>query len=251
MSARISRSLLAFLAVLFFANAALAQLPPPAPEPGDEPKPKLPPPPRTTPPPATHTPRTTAASSSKPAVNPEMPVERVKGGEWGFAWRFGGLASLAATGNGSGVGNIILTEIALKYVPNENWRVIGFFGTGLRLDSPEGGTSGTDWGLSLGGGFEYHFRIWRRISPYFGVQLALGLRDPAGDIGGDSNLSFSLSLGPQIGIEYFIFDHVSLQATYLFFLQFELNTYAAASVRGTRFEFGTGAGGALTLTIYF
>ena len=117
-----------------------------------------------------------------------------------------------------------------------------FFGFGARISSPEGGDSSGDIGFLLGGGLEYHFRIWRRISPYVGFGFGLGYSNPAGD----DNGRFGVGMGPILGVEYYVFDHVSLQASYMMNLQIERSFGDE-----TNTLLATQAGGALNLTFYF
>ncbi len=218
-------------------------MPPPAPEGGDtEPSPPGLPPAPTTPTAAAPTAATPSASAAP--SNPEKPVERVESGLWGFAWRFGGLATMAATGNAQTAGQVTISQIAVKYVPSESLRVYFAVGTGIQVRAPDGGDANADWGMNLGGGFEYHFRIWRRISPFLGAGLFIGMNDPAG---GD-NWNFGLQLGPQIGVEYFIGDRVSVQALYNLALMFN---FAGNPAQQFAFTFATGSGGLLGLTTYF
>ena len=179
--------------------------------------------------------------STTAAAKSAQPVTRVQGAHWGFAWRFGGLATMAATGNARTVGQLTITQAAVKYVPNERWRIPIYAGTGLRVFDPDTGDSRTDWGIDLGAGFEYHFRIWRRISPFVGGSFGLGASDPSGD----NNWIFGFGFGPQLGIEYFVADRLSLQAFYQLVLQFEVQD------PGFGFSFATMAGGLLTATAYF
>jgi hypothetical protein len=204
------------------------------------------------PPPSTATP--------EPAMPDGSPVVRATAGNMGLFFRFGGLANLFATGNSRTVSSgaagseaLVLTQVGMKFVRDEHWIFPIYFGSSLRLSSPEKGNSRTDWGLDLGGGFEYHFRIWRRISPFVGASLGLGLTDPSGD----NNFIFGLGFGPALGVEYYIGDRVSLAAMYLLALQVayqqvrDATSYPVSSTSTTGFSFQTLAGGSLYLTYYF
>ena len=178
-----------------------------------------------------------------------MPAVRAMGGEWGFSWRFGGLATLATFGNTNpalgtpAAGELRVTEIAVKRVFSQEWHVFFFAGTGLIMRKPDPGDTNADWAMSLGGGFEYHFRIWRRIAPLVGGQLALRVADPTGD----NNWRVGVSFGPSLGIEYYIADRLSLTALYHFLLGFAF----ADSFFGFDFATQVENGGTLGITAYF
>lgn len=234
---------LGFAFVLLIAAApAQAQtdepMPPPAPEgEGDEPRPPALPPPA----PSPMVQPAPAPAPMGPAVDPERPVERASDGLWGFSWRFGGMATMAATGNVQAAGEVTVTQIAVKYAPSEEWRIPFYVGTGLKVRAPEGQDANADWAMGFGGGFEYHFRIWRRISPFIGATLGLGITDPAGD----ANWQLAIGLGPQLGIEYFIGDRLAVQALYQFILGFHLTEGLF------QFGFSTASGGLLGIGAYF
>lgn len=211
-------------------------------------EPAAPPPP----PPARAAP--TPAPSSSQAEDPNEPVVRAHAGDWGMTFRFGGLGTLFATGNtrpsdvtGRSGTNVLLTQVGLKKVIDETWMIPIYFGAGMRrlaLDDVAdiSRDAETDWGFDVGAALEYHFRIWRRISPYIGLNLGLGYSNPSGD----DNARFGVGLGPIVGVEYYVFDHVSLQASYMMNLQIE-RVFGA----GTTTQLATQAGGALNLTFYF
>jgi hypothetical protein len=200
-----------------------------------------------------------------PARPDDSPVVRATGGNLGLLFRFGGLANLFATGNSrtiaagtSGTEALILTQVGMKIVLSERWMVPVYFGSSVRVVNPdEGSTTGvdldrTDWGIDFGAGFEYHFRIWRRISPFIGFNLGIGITDPSG---GD-NSNYGVGFGPSLGVEYYIGDRVSLAALYQLVLNVSyLEVRSSASSGGvssvTGFGFQTLAGGSLYLTYYF
>ncbi len=197
-----------------------------------------------------------------PAVDPEAPVVRAAAGNMGMYFRFGGLATLTASGNTRNVGPVAFTQVGLKFVLSESWMVPLYFSTGIRLDSTENPTNPsepdsdeeTNWGLEVGSGFEYHFRIWRRISPFFGLNVGVGFEDPTGE----DNLRFGVGLGPILGVEYYIADRVSLTAMYMVVIQIAHQEQAGGmgpagplTNNVTTFSFSTMAGGALNLTYYF
>ena len=261
-----SRSMLSAMltvAILLLATpAAWAQgdqppPPPPLGDTGDEPGSGLDPEPT----PATPTPPLPhVVKPAAPTQNPEQPVVRAKGKNMGMFFRFGGLATMSMTGSSSTTtGALITNEIGIKFVFSEKFILPIFFGFGLLVTSPaaDGAESMTDWNLGLGVGAEYHFRIWRRISPFIGGLFKFGFTDQDGD----ENLIFGLALGPQLGVEYYIADRVSLTASYLFLIAVGFKDGDAG---GTTFGMGTKdqsvgsvtktaveSGGNLTLTAYF
>jgi hypothetical protein len=194
------------------------------------------------------------------------PVERAACGDLGFFFRFGGLATLEATGNSRAVGQsaVVLTQVGFKLVRGEDWMFPIYFGTGVRVDhstasTTTGGTtnnstsSATDVGLDLGAGFEYHFRIRKRISPFVGATVGFTYTNPSGK----SNDVYGVGFGPTFGVEYYLADRVSLTAQYLVTFQVAYEK-ASASVAGatvtssvTSYAFQTLAGGAMNLTYYF
>jgi hypothetical protein len=225
----------------------------------------LPPPPLPVdqPPAAPSSPTSPAAggTAAQPAQPPDIsPVVRAQAGNMGFFFNFAGLATLttsgpkestvvqgaAATPPVPAVSAYIFSNIGLKIVVSEKLIVPLQFGTAIRVTKYSGGGNDplTDWGLSLGGGIEYHFRIWRRISPFVGGGLSFTFLDPTGS----SNFDFSFSLIPTVGVEYYIGDRVSLAALYQFHIR--LGWTDGASAR-TIFSATTLAGGAMVLTYYF
>jgi hypothetical protein len=174
----------------------------------------------------------------------DSPVVRAAGGDYGLFFRFGGLGTMTATGERErNVNNLLISQVGLKIAFSERWLLPIFLGTGLRLTKPSGsGESRTDWGTDAGAGFEYHFRIWRRISPFVGANLELGFNDPSGS----NNFVFSAAMGPQLGVEYYFGDRVSLTAQYEFLFRINYEDSIASA-----FSFATQAGGILTLTYYF
>ena len=190
----------------------------------------------------------TPALAQEPARAPDAPVVRAEGGNLGLFFRFGGLASLEATNNSRSVNGLILTQVGLKFVLSERLMIPVTFGTSLRNQST-GPADATDAGLDVGGGIEYHFRIWRRISPFIGGNLGVGFVNPTGD----GNNIFGFGIGPVLGVEYYVADRVSLTAMYMFVIQIENQDNGPLPVNEstTELTLQTLAGGALNLTIYF
>lgn len=222
--------------------------PPPPPAPLPPPPPIAPPAPRAPAPPAARSPATPAppAAPEPPAATAsadEDPVVRAQEGDWGMFFRFGGLSTLTASNNTRDLNGMLVTQVGMRAVINDAWVVPFSFGTGVRSVNPEGlSDAAVDVGLDLGVGFEYHFRIWRRISPFVGLGVGFGFGDPEGN----NNLVLGFGLGPSMGIEYYIADRVSLIAQYLLTFQVEVSpeNYTGLSLN-------TLAGGAATLVFYF
>jgi len=186
---------------------------------------------------------TPAAAQERTRAPDDSPVVRAGRGNIGMFFRFGGLATMGAESPSEDVAGFVFNQVGIKFALSERWMLPLHFGVGLNINDPSG-TSGTnvDWGMMLGAAFEYHFRIWRRISPYVGAGLGLEFNDPRG---GD-NLRFAATMGPQMGIEFYWADHASLAAFYEFRLRI-LNQHDSY----TQVSFQTAAGGGLTLTFYF
>jgi opacity protein-like surface antigen len=161
----------------------------------------------------------------------------------GMYFRFGGLATLVHTNNARNVGTLVFNQVGMKYVFSEKLMLPFWFGTGVRVDA-DGGTS-TNFGVDLGVGLEYHFRIWRRISPFFGGGLGFDVEKPSGE----NNARFGFGLGPVLGVEYYIADRLSLMAQYMFIIQIAYQSMPIDSV--TSFGLATLAGGAVNITYYF
>ena len=252
---------------LLCANTAWAQgdqppPPPPLGDTGDEPSgidTDMAPPPPTTP---TRVPAATALTK-----DPEQPVVRANGKNMGMFFKFGGFATMSATGPEIKTGSALITnEVGVKFVFSEKFMLPIFFGMGVAVTKLEGADeSDTDWNMSLGAGVEYHFKIWRRISPFLGGIFKFGFSDPAGEAEKGKGLEFRVDLGPALGIEYYIADRISLTASYMFLIgiawadskhtKFEVGTKSSGtsstsvSVGGTNIELGSG--GNLMLTAYF
>ncbi|MCC7384295.1 MAG: hypothetical protein IT384_20790 [Deltaproteobacteria bacterium] len=228
--------------------------PPPPPAPLPPPPPIAPPAPRAPAPPAARRLPTPPAPPEAPeapeapepgatASADEVPVVRAREGDWGMFFRFGGLSTLTASNNTRDLNGMLVTQVGMRAVLDDAWVVPFSFGSGVRSVNPEGlSDAAVDVGLDLGVGFEYHFRIWRRISPFVGLGLGFGLGDPEGR----NNFVLGFGLGPSMGIEYYIADRVSLIAQYLLTFQVEVSpeNYTGLSLN-------TLAGGAATLVFYF
>jgi hypothetical protein len=186
--------------------------------------------------------------AAKPGANPvDGPVVRAEGGNMGMYFLFGGLAGLTHSNVNRNIGALVFNRVGIKFAFSEKWMLPIWFGTGLRVDSVDAPTvdATTDWGIDLGVGFEYHFRIWRRISPFLGAGLGFDIQDQTGS----DNFRFGMGFGPTLGVEYYIGDRVSLSALYMFIIQLLYQDHAIAST--TTFGLSTLAGGAVTITYYF
>ncbi len=238
----------AALAALVAADVAHAQPSDGAPTPpplGDAPEEGAPTQPESAPVRAAPTPKKKA-----PAAGPAdtSPVVRAAQGNLGLFFRFGGLATLTASGETQNTGKSLWTnQVGLKLVLSERFMIPIFFGFGIHGNTPAEGDSSTDWNLDLGGGFEYHFRIWRRFSPVISGVLKLGFSDASG---GD-NLNLHFSLGPAIGVEYYVADRLSLTAQYRFLLRLAYQDAEKEPNEVTSVQLVTQSGGSLTLTFYF
>jgi hypothetical protein len=182
-----------------------------------------------------------------------MPVVRAQAGNWGMFFRFGGLASLDHGNNTRTVNGVLLTQVGFRYVVSETLIIPFYFGTGVRLiEPPDPDDKDTkDWAIELGVGIEYHFRIWRRISPFVGFSFGLGAVEP----NGAHNTVFGVGLGPSLGVEYYIGDRVSITVMYMMTLQIEIEQQYDWSndetVKQRSTLFNTAAGGAINIAYYF
>ena len=180
------------------------------------------------------------AQGAAPA-DPNNPVVRGVGGNWGMQFSFGGLGTMAATNQAIGVGTFAFTQAGMRMMLNDQVVIPLFFGFGARIISPEGQDSNSDIGFLLGGGLEYHFRIWRRISPFVGGNLTLAYTNPTGD----NNWTFAVQLAPTLGIEYFWGDRVSFIAQYFLSFNFVIQDQAFTFLSGTHTQNSNVAGGTL------
>ncbi|MFH2010003.1 MAG: hypothetical protein ABI333_25630 [bacterium] len=186
------------------------------------------------------------------AQSKASPVVRAVAGNWGMFFRFGGLATLDHGNNTRSVDGLLLTQVGFRYVVTEKIIIPLYFSLGVRFIKPPDNTMDDteSWGMEFGTGIEYHFRIWRRISPFIAFNVGLGVIEPAGD----ANMTFGIGFGPAMGVEYYIGDRVSITVQYMMTLQIEIqqtpNGMGGADEYKT-VQFSTIAGGALNITYYF
>ena len=252
---RLALSMVLFASLMLAgANTALAQgdqppPPPPLGDAGDEPSGiDTPASPTTAPPPPTAAPRAAAYKG-----DPEKPVVRATGKNMGIFACFGGLGTMTVSGATSPTSAVLMNQVGVKFVFSEKFMLPVFFGMGIDLTTPGEGESATNWSLEFGAGVEYHFRIWRRISPFVGGQIKFGFSDNADvpKLKEQEKLFFGLSFGPSFGIEYYIADRLSLTAAYLFLFQIGHQDHDSDKVAKTTFGMSTLSGGSLTVTAYF
>ena len=160
---------------------------------------------------------------------------------------FGGLATLTTTNlNVPNTGTLLVTQVGLRMVRSESIIIPLFFGFGTNVVDPPGDdNSAANLGLRIGGGLEYHFRIWRRISPFLGGYGAFDYGNPTGS----DNWSLGLTLLPTLGVEYYWGDRVSFIAQYFFGVAFQ---YQATPGDGQiAFGISTSSGGSASICFYF
>ena len=249
------------MGTFLFTEIASAQMDdePPPPPLGDVDEPPPPPPSRG----RTHGTRGARGSKVKAApVDEDSPVVRATGeaGNMGLFFRFGGLGEMTATGDQQGGNSGVLnTQIGLKFVMSENFMLPLFFGMGVVMTkaNPDA-DSETGFSMDFGVGMEYHFRIWRRLSPFFGAIMKLGFYDPKSDSDVD-DLTIRFHVGPTIGVEYYIADRVSLSVAYMLMITLYASTVNGDNSTSIDFNMSTKdgldvaaeSGGSMTLTFYF
>jgi hypothetical protein len=187
-----------------------------------------------------------APAVTEPPPPPDtQPVVRAAPGNWGMTFIFGGLAPLSFGGLGDQqIGqSLMFTEIGVRRVFKKV--VIPFsFGAGISRDQPVGQTNKTtSAGVSASVAVLKGFRVWRRIAPYYGAFLHFHYIHPPGA----GNWLVNVSVGPILGVEYFLADRVSLYGQGIFGIGPDI-TRNTVSVRASS---AIAAGGQLGLTFYF
>ncbi len=265
---RYTLSLVFAVGLFLQAQTASAQVddPPPPPPLGDVDEP--PPPPSDNYPPSRRTRRSSKRKAAAAATDSDSPVVRANGeeGNMGLFFRFGGLATMTATGDQQKANATTLnTQLGLKFVMSESIMIPLFFGMGIAMNKTGADDStSTGFSMDLGTGVEYHFRIWRRLSPFFGAIMKLGFYDALSSTSADpkaDDLSIHFHIGPTIGVEYYIADRVSLAAAYMLMISLTAKNVNsdADSDPAITFDMTTKdgldvaakSGGYLTLCFYF
>lgn len=174
-----------------------------------------------------------------------QPVLRAAPGNWGMTFIFGGLGPLSVAGLGDQpLGNgMIFTEIGVRRVFKRV--VVPFsFGAGIsHRTRPGGARPETAAGISASIAVLKGFRVWRRIAPYFGGFLHAHYLDAPGP----DNWLVNVSVGPILGIEYFLADRVSLYGQGVISIGPDLTKQAVHFTARAVMA----AGGQLGLTFYF
>lgn len=197
----------------------------------------------TVPPPGPATSSTTTSGPPDDAT-----VVRAAPGNWAFSFLFGGLGNMNVSGQTNlKVNNLLFTEFGARAVLGS---IIIPFSAGLAIGAnvPKMGDTATDFGLSATVGVVKTFRVWRRIVPQFGGSFHFHYLDPATP-GGAANTDWQvgLSLGPVLGVEYYIADRLSLLAQGTFQFGIAITDPVAAVSLGTSIS----GGGQLGLNFYF
>jgi hypothetical protein len=193
-------------------------------------------------PPAAAASETPASASGAPPDT--QPVVRAAPGNWGMTFIFGGLGPLSVAGLGDQPlsGGLMFTEIGLRRVFKHI--VLPFsFGAGIvhrtRPDGPAEVAAGVSGSIAVLKGF----RVWRRIAPYFGGFFHAHYIDAPGP----DNWLVNLSVGPILGIEYYVADRVSLYGQGIISIGPDITRQSVQMVA----RFAMAAGGQLGLTFYF
>lgn len=191
-------------------------------------------------------PATTTSTESASGSPPDtQPVVRAAPGNWGMTFIFGGLGPLSVAGLGDQplADGLIFTEIGVRRVFKRF--VLPFsFGAGIAhrkrdgVDRPEVAA-----GVSASIAILKGFRVWRRIAPYFGGFLHTHYVDAPGP----DNWLVNVSVGPILGIEYYLADRVSLYGQGIISIGPNITRQSVQMVA----HFAMAAGGQLGLTFYF
>ncbi|PCC71578.1 hypothetical protein SAMN02745121_01122 [Nannocystis exedens] len=194
-------------------------------------------------PPSTASASTPAPVDGKPPDT--QPVLRAAPGNWGMTFIFGGLGPLSIAGHGDQplADGLMFTEIGVRRVFKKF--VLPFsFGAGITHRTREGTTrpevsAGVSGSIAVLKGF----RVWRRIAPYTGAFLHVHYIDAPGP----NNWLVNLSVGPILGIEYYLADRVSLYGQGVFAIGPDISRQSVQLVARAMMA----AGGQLGLTFYF
>lgn len=184
------------------------------------------------------------AAVADAAADDGSPVVRPEAGQWGMQFTFGGLAPMSIAGiDDFGVNRLLFSELGFRRVLGNGWVVPFSIGAGVFHHNPDMGPSQNDVGLSGSVGVKKWFRQWRRIAPFAGGDFRVSYLDPTGD----NNWLVGIGLGPNLGIEYFVGDRVSLV------LQGDANLAINVFDGLVQVDFGTSLsfGGQMGLAFYF
>lgn len=171
-------------------------------------------------------------------------VIRPHDGHWGMHFGFGGLAPMSIGGlNDVNAGRLMFTELGVRRAFRNGWALPFSVGVGWVQNNPDEGETENAAGVSASIGVRKSFRVWRRIAPYTGGDVRVTYADPEGA----DNRLVELSFGPNLGIEYFIADRVSL------LLQGDLTLALGFSEAAVETDLGThvSGGGQMGLVFYF
>jgi hypothetical protein len=173
-----------------------------------------------------------------------QPVVRAAPGNWGMTFIFGGLAPLSIGGLGDLplTDSLMFTEIGVRRVFKRV--VIPFsFGAGVAHKKTQGESPVYSAGFSASVAVLKGFRVWRRIAPYAGAFLHTHFIDSRGP----GNWLFNVTVGPILGIEYYLADRVSLYGQGVFGIGPSIGKGTVDFVARAAMA----AGGQLGLTFYF
>lgn len=195
--------------------------------------------PKTDAPPQT---RPVAARVDPDADDPAV-IIRPHDGHWGMHFTFGGLAPMSIAGlNDIRINRLMFSELGVRRAFKNGWALPFSAGVGWVNNNPEAGDAETDVGLSVSIGVRKSFRVWRRIAPYTGGDARVTYVDPTGP-----ERFVTIALGPNLGIEYFVADRVSL------LLQGDLSVALGISDGAIQTDVAThvSGGGQMGLVFYF
>lgn len=149
---------------------------------------------------------TLVAAPVDPDTDDPAAIIRPHDGHWGMHFTFGGLAPMSIAGlNDIRINRLMFSELGVRRAFKNGWALPFSAGVGWVNNNPDQGESETDVGLSVSIGVRKSFRVWRRIAPYTGGDARVTYVDPTGP-----EHFVTISLGPNLGIEYFVADRVSL-----------------------------------------
>ncbi len=145
--------------------------------------------------------------------------------------------------NDVSAGRLMFSELGVRRAFDNGWALPFSAGVGWVQYNPDEGDTEHDAGVSVSIGVRKSFRVWRRIAPYTGGDVRVTYVDP----NGSDNRLVGLSFGPNLGIEYFVANRVSL------LLQGDLTLALAFSEGAVQTDLATrvSGGGQMGLVFYF